>query len=528
MFSNHSLPMCTLNQQAAKTVLLIAASALLLSSCAPAQNKAQQKSVAKPAVTIQKKPPVIRTSNLTLKERLALPGDQSAAPAAAAEPLYSFQARNMEINSALRLFAKAYKLNIVADKEVTGSVTVAFHDLSFEQSMQAILSSLGYYWQRDENLIRVRQIDERIFTINYLRLSRSDQGKHQATVSSITSGGGGGAGGVQGSSFSIGSKDEIAFWTELEEQMKTMVSKEDYARVTINKMSGTIQVVDTHSRVESIANFINKLNYAIKRQIEIEVQIVEVNLNEDFSLGIDWAAIDASIRGLIFSFSTNNIITTAIGGIPPKPPTIGAGVGYLANNGNGYASILTALKEQGDINIVSKPSIRTLNNQPAMIKVGTDRTYFSRKTIVTATVGGVTNNVNDTAQVITEGVVLSITPQIAEDNWVMMDISPVLTRVIGLSQTFAADGTVLSTAPNIDVRQSTSIVRVRDGQTIILGGLIQDIDSELERKVPGLGDIPAIGKAFTGQYEIKQKKELVIFMTPRVVGAVKAIEEAKL
>ena len=528
MFSNYPLPMRTGNKQQIKSGMLTALAALLLSSCAaPAYNPQAPALLEQSKKTVENKLPASRSSTLNLQDRLAFPGKQSATPIAAAEPVYSFKARNMEINSALRLFATAYKLNIVADKEVNGTVSVAFHSLPFDQSMQAILGSLGYFWEEDNGLIRVRQIDQRIFTINYLRMSRTEEGSHQATVSSTSSGGSSGgssSGGAQGSKFSIAHSDEIAFWKELEEQLKTMVSKADYARVIVNKMSGTIQVVDDHSHVEAISMFLNKLNQAIHRQIAIEVQIVEVTLNEDFNFGIDWTALDNSLTGFVFDVTTGNIITTALAGTAATVNPLNATVGYNSSNGNKFSSIVNALEEQGDVNIVSKPHIRTLNNQPALIKVGTDRTFFSRKTVVTATAAGTTNNVNDTAQVITEGIVLSITPQISEDNWVMMDVSPVLTRVI--SESVTADG--LSTAPNVDVRQSTSIVRVKNGETIILGGLIQELDSQTERKVPGLGDIPAVGKAFSGTRQVKQKKELIIFLTPRIVGAVKAIEEAKL
>lgn len=515
--------MRTGNLQRLKFVMLISSAAIVLSSCAAPARENLAPRLLEAQKTATKKKPAIRVSNLDLKERLAFPDIKAVAPAAAAEAVFSFKAKNMEINDALRLFATAYKLNIVTDAEITGSVSVAFHDLPFDQSMQAILGSLGYYWKRTGKLIRVRQIDERIFTINYLRMTRSDKGSHQATVSTGSSGGSS-AGGLQGSSFSIKHEDEIAFWKELEEQLKGMISKADFARLSINKMSGTVQVVDNHSHVESIGKFINKLNQAIHRQISIEVQIVEVTLNNDFNLGIDWSALDASLTGFVFDVTTGNIVTTALAGVAATVNPLNATVGYNATNGNKFTTIINALKEQGDINIVSKPHIRTLNNQPALIKVGTDRTFFSRETVVTATAGGTTNNVTDTAQVITEGIVLSITPQVSEDNWVMMDVSPVLTRIA--SEATTIDG--LSTAPNVDVRQSTSIVRVRNGQTIILGGLIQDLESETTREVPGLSDIPAIGKAFSGTRQVKQKKELVIFLTPHIIGVTDAIEEAKL
>ena len=118
----------------------------------------------------------------------------------------------------------------------------------------------------------------------------------------------------------------------------------------------------------------------------------------------------------------------------------------------------------------------------------------------------------------TEGIVLGLTPQISNDGMIMIDVYPVITRVSSVTQVVGANGLVQSTAPNLDIRQSTSLVRAQSGETIVIGGLISDASSDTTRGVPGLGDIPIAGNLFKGRYNQHAKQELVIFMTPKLVG----------
>ena len=179
--------------------------------------------------------------------------------------------------------------------------------------------------------------------------------------------------------------------------------------------------------------------------------------------------------------------------------------------------MIQALQAQGEVRAVSQPKIRTLNNQSAMIKVGTDRTFFRREVSVDTSAAGSITLAEDVAQIVTEGIVLAITPQISTEGWIMMDVSPVITRVSGVSEVKDENGNVRSSAPNLDIRQASSLVRAQNGETIVIGGLIQEQETETERSVPVLGKLPVIGNLFRGTYKSKTKKELLMFITPRLV-----------
>ena len=167
--------------------------------------------------------------------------------------------------------------------------------------------------------------------------------------------------------------------------------------------------------------------------------------------------------------------------------------------------------------VVSQPKIRVLNNQSAMIKVGTDRTFFRRELTIDTTSAGSITQAEDVPQVVTEGIVLALTPQISTTGWIMLDVSPVITRVSSISQVLEANGQVRSSAPNLDIRQASSLVRLKSGETIVIGGLIQDQQSDTERSVPGVSEVPVVGNLFQGNYQFRGRKELAMFLTARLV-----------
>ena len=454
---------------------------------------------------------------IDLQDRIMLPEEIELKPETEAEGLFSFVAQNLAIRDALNIFSHAYGLNIIADNDVEGYISVEFHNLPLAQAMSAMLDSLELYWEKDKNLIKVKRWKTRTFTVDYLRLVRSGQGSSLANVNSSVSGGseGGGSSNSEDGTFELTQEDSVKFWDELAEQLESMVSED--GRIVINRMSGTIQITDLHSRVSEIAQYIGDINQAIHRQVEIDVRIVEVELNDDFSLGIDWSLItSAASSGVQANLGITNIITQPLGGFGALLPSVSLNL-FQTDNQINFDSLITALSEQGEVNVVSQPKIRTLNNQSAMIKVGTDRTFFIRSVTTDFTSAGSTSFVEDVPSVVTEGIVMALTPQIAANGWIMMDISPIITRVTSVERVLDNNGNVTSSSPNLDIRQTSSLVRMQNGNTIAIGGLMQNTDSETSRSVPFLGEIPLLGNFFRGEYKVNRKKELLIFLTANMV-----------
>jgi len=419
--------------------------------------------------------------------------------------------------------------------------------------MKALLEASDCSWREEGGLIRVRNCETRTFTVDYLRLSRKGVGQSSAMLASGTSGqsgqiGGGGGGigqgtgapGVAGStgagssSVNILADNPIDFWKELKEELAFMLTEQGKRTLAINMTAGIVQVTDRPSALKNVEHFLKGVDRTVHRQVDIETKIYDVTLNNQFEFGIDWVHVAEAYGGAMgFGAST---LPAAIGGGSLQNSALG-GINRLVNIGStdpggnlttlvfhnfNTAAAVTALSQQGKVEVISKPRIRTLNNQTALIKVGEELPFFNTSTTILpgTTAGTSTVLEQNLITSITVGTILSITPQISEDEWVSLDISPVLTSLKGV--VFAGGGTNSSSgsgasAPDLDTKQASTLVRVRDGVTVVLGGLIQTENSKNVRKVPLLGDIPLLGKLFTGTFSFKQKKELVMFVTPHVV-----------
>ena len=463
--------------------------------------------------------------------------------------LYRFKADDLDLKTALAMLAHDNNLNIVPDNDVSGTVTLDVHDLPLELMMRALLEASDCSWREEAGLIRVRNYETRTFTVDYLRLSRKGVGQSSAMLASGTSGQGGQIGGIgQGtggpgvagssgagsSSVNILADNPIDFWKELKEELAFMLTEQGKRTLAINMTAGIVQVTDRPSALKNVEHFLKGVDRTVHRQVDIEAKIYDVTLNNQFEFGIDWVHVAEAYGGAMgFGAAT---LPAAIGGGSLQNSALGGlnhffNVGSTDPGGNlttlvfqnfNTAAAVTALSQQGKVEVISKPRIRTLNNQTALIKVGEELPFFNTSTtIVPGTTAG-TSTVLEQSLItsITVGTILSITPQISDDEWVSLDISPVLTSLKGVvfaGGTNSTSGGSGASAPDLDTKQASTLVRVRDGVTIVLGGLIQTENSKSERKIPVLGDIPLVGKLFTGTFSFKQKKELVMFVTPHIV-----------
>ncbi len=446
-------------------------------------------------------------AEFSLEDRMLLSSTLPEPPQASTPslgPLYSFRAQELPIIDALALFARSNHLNIVAGPEITGTVTVDFHHLPLERAMSALLEAHGYYWEHLQDLIQVKRFKTKTLNVDYIRLVRSGTGKNRAQLISGSGAGTGGSASQDTGQITVNQEDEIKFWEELEKQIKALMSAE--GRLVVNRLSGTIQITDWYQRVDEIDHFLKSVHQALYRQVEIEVRIYEVALDDQFSLGIDWNRIN--FDGTSGAIALANIITAPFGGFMAKAATT-----TISFEDGSFDGVLQALAEQGDIRVVSQPRVVTMNNQPALIKVATDQAFFT-STIAQGTAGS-GNIVTEQARSVTVGLVLSVTPQISEDGWIMLDVTPILSRL----RDIVTSPQKTATAPVLDVKQSSGLIRLKDGEMVIIRGFIQEESSETERKVPLLGDIPMLGRLFKGTYTAKRKSELVIFISPKIIRA---------
>jgi len=449
-----------------------------------------------------------------------LPVTQMEEEIAKVEPrkLYTLAVRDADVRDVLLTLGKKTDLNIVFGPEVKGSITVDLKRVTLEEALNSLLGPIGLEYAREGNFIRVflPALETRIFTLSYISTTRSGGATLSATAgggaggtTSTTGTAGGGGGGGSGASSSVSSADTIDVWGDLEKNLAGLISKE--GKAVVNRAAGIVAVTDYSRNLQRIARYIELLEGSVQRQVVIEAQIVEVTLTKEFQAGINWSMIPQHININPLGTLRGTLTGGAIASTALAPVTTVFQVGFLTQAfGQTISMLLNALSKQGEVNILSTPRISTLNNQKAVIKVATDDVFFTTTKTREPTTGVETTTV--TPQTITEGIVLDVTPQIAEDNTVMMNIRPSISERVG--QATSPDG---STVPIVSVRATDTVVRAQDGQTVVIGGLMQHRKSTTSTGIPGLEKAPVFGSLFRQKVEEGRKTELVILLTPRVV-----------
>jgi len=482
--------------------------------------------------------------------------------------LFSIYARDSSIQDVLLAFSKQSELNIVIDPELSGKVTIDLKRVTLKEALDAILSPIGWTYHIDNKFIKISrpQMETRLFTLNYIATRRS--GKREVYVSTST------GGGLQTSTLpgqqtalspgnartgytDLISIDEMDLWKEIHKGLEALIfgtleEKEAPAekekitwtrmdekgkKLVINKSTGVIMVSDYPVNLNKVASYLETVEGSSQRQVTIQAKIMEVILSDGHKEGINWKVIEGLPRSVNLAWGLTNkagttgypgtatgyaLGTTSTGSTINTPGLfkIAPYGGILALGAAGseiaLSDIMQAISEQGDVKILSSPTISTLNNQKAIIRVGNQDVFFITGAVATQ------NTVTQIIQPMTIdiGIILDVTPQIAEDGTIIMNIHPSITDKTGEKTT--PDGK--STFPLLSVRETDTTVRVRDGQTIIIAGLMQERTEENYTGVPVLQSLPLVGNLFRYKTETKRISELVIMITPTLqVG--KKVEE---
>ena len=450
---------------------------------------------------------------------------RAAEPSPLDQPVGPLRFEKTPLPAALRALGRTGQTLIQAEAGITGEVTIDFAGGTVRAALSALIEPAGLFFEATASGIVVRQRQTVLYAIDYPQLTRSGSGSASITLGGATGGSGGNSRGIQNggsqnlasgnaasdaTQVSISQENQNTFWTTVEAELRTMLKEGD--SLVLNRFSGVAQIAAPVKRHESIRAFIELVNRRITQQVEIEARIVEVTLRDEQKLGVDWDLAASTLDGVR---------------VQARAPLDVAGVGgtllgansFAATLGFGRASaIIQALKQQGEVKTVAQPRLRALNNQTAFIKVGEDRPFFRLQQTTTLQQPGAATAFNQTQETfsvstITIGTILAVTPQIDGDRMITLDVLPAITRLQAIVT--SPDGR--QTAPVTEVKQASTIVRLRDGETAIIGGLISEETAETERRIPLLGKLPVIGAAFRSKANLRARTELVIFLTPRLV-----------
>lgn len=432
------------------------------------------------------------------------------------------------LSAALRILGRATQTPILADPDLAGSVNVELPAGTLREALAALTAPSGYYFEESGSGITVRRLKTVLYVIDYPQLTRSGSGSASITLSSASNGGSGtsyptgtaahlnpalspNGAGSDATQVSISQENQNTFWTGLEAELRAMLNDGD--SLVLNKFSGVAQVTAPVRRHEVIRDFLALVNRRITQQVEIEARLVEVTLRDEQKLGIDWDLAGASLGGGVSIEAATPLQVSGVGGTLLGANTFTANLGYKQ-----ATAVIHALKQQGEVKTVAQPRLRALNNQSAFIRVGQDQPFFRLQQSTTFQQGGTTVPVNQTQEqfsvsTITIGTVLAVTPQIDGNGVITLDVLPAITRLQAVVT--SPDGR--QTAPVTEVKQASTIVRLKDGETAVIGGLISEDTGESTRAVPVLGATPLIGRAFRSKATQRSRTELVIFLTPRLV-----------
>jgi len=299
------------------------------------------------------------------------------------------------------------------------------------------------------------------------------------------------------------------------------------ANVIANPETGVIAVRATNKQHEKVQEFLDRVMSSAKKQVLIEATIAEVILNDKFQAGIDWSRLGNAGAGSGFTFSQNlNSDNFTPGALQTRATGTGLVAGYFNPTsilGNIAASI-NLLKKFGDTKVLSSPKLMVLNNQTAVLKVVDNLVYFTVQSQISQSASGVSGtnlqSVTTTPNTVPVGVVMSVTPQINDTGKVSINVRPTISRkvdeVVDPNPQLKESG-VLSKIPVIQVREMESILQIDSGNIAVLGGLMQDEIQRNSDKVPGLSNLPGVGKVFSGRDDSNKKTELVIFLRPTVI-----------
>jgi MSHA biogenesis protein MshL len=295
--------------------------------------------------------------------------------------------------------------------------------------------------------------------------------------------------------------------------------------------------------LRQVEKFLKAAQVAVERQVMLEAKIVEVELNDGFQSGVDWHALRNSgtatgVMGSVGGGTANNIlINGVVGNVPGFPsgalsalggavslPTAGGGLFGLALAADGFQAVLGFLETRGDIQILSSPRIATLNNQKALLKVGTDEffvTGFTSNTTTTTTTSGTAGNptlspITPVISSMFSGIALDVTPQIDDANNITLHVRPSVTSISEKSKSIG-----LSTGPlplaSRSVNESDTMVRIQDGNIVAIGGLMQMESNRSASGLPNSTNVPFFSSLLGNKASSGRKKELVVLIKPTII-----------
>ncbi|MDD3597271.1 pilus (MSHA type) biogenesis protein MshL [Sulfuricurvum sp.] len=442
-------------------------------------------------------------------------------------------------------------------------------NLTINEVLDLIIKENNLQYTLQNNVLKISYLTTKTYQIDYITTKRIGTGSTNVRLSSNTGTSAGGSVGSSGSSTSsssgtsassesginISNVDEVNFWDTLEQEVKNILSRpeddyrqkntasvtndkqnkdsssadnDEFHNIIINKSAGLVTVTGTGNQIKRLDTYIADLEKKMQTQVLIDVKMYSVVFSDATSTGIDWSQLYA-LQNVDLGynlFATRNLdtftsdstgssnILSPISKVTLAPSgTLNTSILQVGAGGS-LNELIKFLKTQGDVYSISNPKVLTLNNQPALITAGTELFY---KTTNTSTLAGGTTGQQATTEVVSSvfsGVLLDITPEISNDGSITLRINPSISET---ASNISTDNATRTMPPDLSRRQLSSVITVKDGSRVIMGGLITTKNVNDNNKVPLLGDIPVLGYLFKREGISKKTEEIVIIIEPHIV-----------
>lgn len=438
-------------------------------------------------------------------------------------------------------------VNVVAHPNVSGNISLELKDVTIDEVLKVTREVYGYEYKRENGIytIYARELRTEIFPIDYIDIQRVGVSDTSVLVGKIASenrnnnrgrsggsgnvtqndtanllgmlGGDDSRGGSGGEGISPGSRvqtlNSTDFWNSLKNTLTAIVGEGEGRLVMVNPQAGMVVVKGLPNELGSVRDFLERSELSVKRQVILETKIMEVRLSEGYEAGINWSAIQGQL------LLTNNVSTFES---PANITTASNAVGEIFSSifkVGDISDLLSLLETQGSVQVLSSPRVSTVNNQKAVIRVGSDEFFVTGiSSQQTSNITQTTNTPNIELSSFFSGISLDVTPQISEDGGVILHIHPIVSDVTDQLKSFTVGDENFSLPLALrEIRESDSIVRARSGEVVVLGGLMQESSRRNDGQQPLLGDIPLLNMLFKTKSRQTRKTELVILMRPIIV-----------